>query len=116
MMEMKCQFCNSKEIKKIPGSIDEYYCLDCGYAFNIKDIHSKRKLKRISKDEFFSIIFNGYSEVVKEKKLVIDFKKRIESLFPSFKNFYKEIAEAYADILYELDAYEAEHIFYNFLS
>ncbi|MDE5566087.1 MAG: hypothetical protein K2I77_03775, partial [Anaeroplasmataceae bacterium] len=99
-MEIKCQFCKSKEIKKIPGSINEYYCSDCGYAFNLEDVNSKRKLTRITKNEFFSIIFNAYSEVVKEKKLNVDFKKKIESLFPSFKNFYKEIAEAYVNVIY----------------
>lgn len=115
-MEIKCQLCNSDEVKKIPGSIDEYYCDDCGYAFNLKDMNSKSKLKRISKDEFFSIIFNAYSETVQEKKLNKNFKKSIENLFPSLKKYYKEIAEAYADVIYELDAYEDEQFFYNFLS
>ncbi len=101
-----CPFCGSSEIEK--KEINNYLCLNCGLAFSNENEKLNMSTTVISKDTFFSCIFEALKNVTGEE---IDdvVKENIRNLFSNnIKTYYQEIADLYVQAIYEVDCDDQE--------
>ena len=116
-----CPLCGSEELTESEFTSNEKYflfeldkkwiCKNCGCLFSEHEEYlGKLAATKISKKEFFGIIFKALKEIfgnsflTKEKqKEVIDFYKE------NIKTYYKEVAELQASMFYEVDCRQKEY-------
>lgn len=109
-----CPFCGSSKIEK--KEIKKYFCLNCGLAFSNEDEKSNISKTKISKEAFFSNIFNALREVTKEEIDEI-VKEQITSIFSrNITTYYQEIADLYVQAIYEIDCDDQEENFKKLFS
>ncbi len=108
--DVKCPFCKSSDIQvtKTNLGIMGYYCYHCGCNFVDGDTYRQEEPKEISKKEFFEIIFTAVKEIIDQDELDEIVCTQIESQFSTVKVYYQQIAESYAEALYELDCDDKE--------
>ncbi len=108
--EIVCPFCRSKQIQASETKLGVmgYYCYHCGCSFIEGEKIRETPPQEISKEEFFDIIFGALKDISGGRVLPDDTKLQIENLFSSVEVYYLEIANLYAEGLYELDCDEKE--------
>lgn len=111
----ECPFCSRKDIQKLGKSY--YICENCGCIYSAnEDNKVLASLTKVSKEEFFSIIFSAFQALL-GRKLDARIKKEIEKEFSAkVHTYYKEIASLYAEAIYEIDSDEKENSLYDLLS
>ncbi len=109
-----CPFCGSSKIEK--KEINNFSCLNCGLAFSNEDEKLNISKTEISKEAFFSCIFDALKDVTEEE---IDnvVKDKIMSIFSkNIKTYYQEIADLYVQAIYEIDCDDQEEKFRKLFS
>lgn len=115
-----CPLCGSKDLTKSQVSTNEKYflfdfdnkwlCKNCGCFFSEKEKYcGKFAATKISKKEFFEIIFIAIKEICGKNYLSKEMKKDIIDLYKfNIKTYYKEVAELQANLFYETDCKNKE--------
>ncbi|MDE5546717.1 MAG: hypothetical protein K2I88_04560 [Anaeroplasmataceae bacterium] len=116
-----CPLCGSKILSKSEVSPNEKYflfdfdnkwiCKNCGCFFSEQEeYYGKLAATKISKKEFFSIIFEAIREISGRKYLTKDKQKEVMDLYNlNIKTYYKEVAELQANLFYETDCRHKEY-------
>lgn len=112
---VECPFCNNNNVQKMGKKF--YLCENCGCVYNAEENNKVlASLTKISKEEFFSIIFNAFQALL-GNKLDFRIKREIEKEFSvKVHTYYKEIANLYAEAIYEIDSDAKENSLYDLLS
>lgn len=110
-LQKKCPLCEKETLEKISPneqffsfSIEpQWICSNCGSYFTNENLGSVFKGNKISKREFFSIIFQSAKEVFHVSHLSKDIKEKIMLYYKGrIKAYYREIAEVQAELFYEI--------------
>lgn len=116
-----CPLCGSRVLSKSQVSTNEKYflfdfdnkwiCKNCGCFFSENDeYYGKLAATKISKKEFFAIIFAAIEEICGKNYLTKEMQKEIIELYKTnIKTYYKEVAELQANLFYEADCRHKEY-------
>lgn len=119
-MRRVCPFCKSKKISVYEAfntyvfkNTQQYICHNCGCVFEEDTICRERLITtKISKEEFFDIIFTAIRNIKGNDFLSEEDKNTIEKEYLGVvQTFYKEVAHMQAEAFYEADCKRRELLF-----
>lgn len=114
--EETCPFCKKTTVQKLGK--DHYICHNCGCLYKANENDKLiASLTKISKEEFFDIINQAFADVFGVEELEDHIKQAIEKEFSvKVYSYYKEIADLYAEAIYELDSDAKEDFLFDNVS
>ena len=116
-----CPLCESRDLSRSDVNVNEKYflfdfdnkwvCKNCGCFFSENEIYyGKQAATKISKREFFEIIFRAIREICGRKFLTKKKQKDIIELYKTnIKTYYREVAELQANLFYEADCRKKDY-------
>ncbi|MDE7213826.1 MAG: hypothetical protein K2N42_04535 [Anaeroplasmataceae bacterium] len=116
-----CPLCESRELSRSEVNANEKYflfdfdnkwvCKNCGCFFSEDEVYyGKQAATKISKREFFGIIFRAIKVISGKKYLTKEKQKEIIELYKAnIKTYYKEVAELQANLFYEADCRQKDY-------
>lgn len=119
--EICCPLCGSKRVfreviknkkkKSIVEYSDTWQCRLCGCEFSTEEQISRDDVcTKISKKEFFSIIFEAIKDTTEQRSISKEDQRRIIRLYSkNLKAYYKEVAELQMCLFYEDDCKKLEN-------